>query len=286
MPSKTWTDLAPELLIQILKSSDSFADVTSLSSTSRKMFIIWKTNIDVICDAILPRTVPCYAQARELMEAQEKVAGNEHPLLGCQSAVGRAQWMLKGADKAASAIADFESDIRLSNWYESERESVTLAERTDFIRAFYRAAKLATLGEDSLPTRLLSSWSMLDLAQVWDVVAWLVDSAFINAYKHGFDSGLAWQPPDRSHPVTVGVEKGESWANTCTSLTELSRDLYELKFELGQGSIREVFLSPFIVRVRYSDEQETNRGAPLADLLKLASEKGTRYNVTYKLSEA
>lgn len=57
MPSKTLTDLAPELLIQILKSSDSFADVTSLSSTSRKMFIIWETNNDVICDTILARTV-------------------------------------------------------------------------------------------------------------------------------------------------------------------------------------------------------------------------------------
>ena len=250
------------------------------------MFIIWKTNIDVICDAILPRTVPCYAQARELMEAQEKVAGNEHPVLGCQSAVDRAQWMLKGANTAASAFADFKSDICLSNWYESERESVTLAERTDFIRAFYRGAKLATLGEDSLPTRLLSSWSTLDLAQVRDVMAWLVDSAFNNAYEYGFDSGLAWQPPDRSHPFTVGVEKGESWANTCTSLTGLFRDLYELTSEPDQGSTSEVFHFPSIVRVRYPDEHETNRGAPLADLLKLASEKGTRYNFTYKLSEA
>lgn len=288
MPSKTLTDLAPELLIQILKSSDSFADVTSLSSTSRKMFIIWETNNDVICDTILARTVPCYAQARELMEAQKKAAGNEHPVLGCQSAVDRAQWMLKGADTAASAFANFESDVCISEWYEPplERDSLTLAGRTDFIRAFYRAAKLATLGEDSLPIRLLSSWNMLHLEQVRDVMAWLVDWYFNNADEYGFDSGLEWQPPDRPYPITVGVEKDESWANTCTSLTELSRDLYELTSKPYQASISEASFFPSIVRVRYPDEYETNTGAPLADLLKLAREKGTRYNVTYTLSEA
>ena len=82
MPSRTMTDLAPELLIQILKSSDSFADVTSLSSTSRKMFIVWKMNLEVICKAILARTVPYYAQARELVDAQEKAQGDEHSVSG------------------------------------------------------------------------------------------------------------------------------------------------------------------------------------------------------------
>ena len=113
MPSKTLTDLASQLLIHIFKSSDSFADVTSLSSISRRMFIIWKTNVDVIGDAILPRTVSCFAQARELVEAQEKATGNEHSVLGCQSAVDRAQWMLKGPDTAANAFIYFESGLML-----------------------------------------------------------------------------------------------------------------------------------------------------------------------------
>ena len=85
MPSKILTDLAPELIIQILKSSDSFADLTSLSSASRKLFIIWKTNDDAICEAILARRVPCYEQVQELLAAQKKAEGNDHSAFGYQS---------------------------------------------------------------------------------------------------------------------------------------------------------------------------------------------------------
>lgn len=89
MPSITLTDVAPEILIHILKSSDNFADATSLCSISRKMFIVWKTDIDIICNAILARTVPCFAQTRGLIDAQEQAEGGEDLVFGYQSAVDR-----------------------------------------------------------------------------------------------------------------------------------------------------------------------------------------------------
>ena len=82
MPSKRLTDLAPEPIIQILKISDKFADLTSLASSSRKMFIIWKMNIDAICEAVLVCTVQPFAQARALFAAQEKAEGEKHSVFG------------------------------------------------------------------------------------------------------------------------------------------------------------------------------------------------------------
>ena len=57
MPPKHLTDLAPELIIQILKSSNDFADLTSLGSASRKLFVILNANYDAIFEAVLPRAV-------------------------------------------------------------------------------------------------------------------------------------------------------------------------------------------------------------------------------------
>ena len=198
MPSQILTDLAPELIIQILKSSDSFADLTSISSTSRKMFLIWKMNIDSICEAVLARTVPCYAQARELIEAQEKAEGDEYSVIGYQSAIDRAKWMFKDADIAAYAVDVFQEMIF---------RKMTRADQKDFIRAYYRATTLATLGEEPQSCPLLLSWNMLDFEQVNDVMKWL---------------GCYCVP---SHLRRINVRfDGEVWRRTHTSMIYIRRD--------------------------------------------------------------
>lgn len=53
------------------------------------MFIVWKTDIDIICNAILARTVPCFAQTRGLIDAQEQAEGDEYLVFGYQSAIDR-----------------------------------------------------------------------------------------------------------------------------------------------------------------------------------------------------
>ena len=138
MPSKILSDLAPELIIQILKSADSFADLTSLSSTSRKLFIIWKTNDGAICEVVLARTVPCYEQIQELLTAQERAEGDEHFVFGFHSAVDRAKWILKQVDTAARALVYYEEKVRaVWAWrgYPVEQAVLSVAAGTDFIRA-------------------------------------------------------------------------------------------------------------------------------------------------------
>ena len=176
MPSKILTELAPELIIQILKSSDRFADLISLSSTSRKMFIIWKMNIDGICEAVVARCVPGYAQAKEVIEAQEKTEGDEHSGFGYKSAVDRAKWIFKDADIAAKALHYFEQwlfDSWTNRRLSVKKAKLTLTEQKHFIRAYYRATILATLSEELLSCQLLLSWNMLDFEQVKDVMQWL-----------------------------------------------------------------------------------------------------------------
>ena len=175
MSPNIFTDIPAELLIHILKSSDNFADVTSLSGTSRKLYIIWKTNMDAICETILPRNVPCFTQACELEDAQEKAEGDWHSVLSYQSTSDRVKRLLNGAAIAAQALRYFEKTLdRLYGKGTPLAEiGKTIKEKADFIRSFYRTVTLAILSGDSLRGELMSSWSHLDFEQVRDVVHWI-----------------------------------------------------------------------------------------------------------------
>lgn len=278
MPSIILTDLAPELLIHILKSADNFADVTSLSSISRKMFIVWKTNIDVICNAILERTVPCFAQARELVETQEKAEGDEHVVFGYQSAIDRVQWMLKEADTAAKVFVHFQSDayVIFSAYDRALVKQKTL--RIDFIKAYYRATTLATLGTDSIPLRLLLSWDALDCERVWDVNTWLLDFYGPSLLK---ELGV-WMEWNDRNPIPTGKTNSES-------LAEISKFLKALILALDKVAAKpgsRMLFSGLIGCGHYPAESATNRGAHLADLLPLLCENDAPFCIGHKLSEA
>lgn len=287
MPSKILTDLAPELIIQILKSSDSFADLTSLSGASRKLFIIWKTNDDAICEAILARSVPCYEQVQELLAAQEKAEGDDHSVFGYQSATDRAKWMLKEAATAARALLYFEKNLRMiwaENRFPVEQAVLTSAERTDFVRAYHRATTLVTLKEEPLPSQMLSSWDILDLRQVGDVMGWVGFYCFGGQLQ---DLGVRFDYC-YSDRIPAGITSGQKWTRVRSFLNNLRWDLYDFASESDQDRRMVSPCFPSIVRDRYrtQDQYRSNRGARLADLLALVREQGVRYNVKYKLSEA
>ena len=282
MPSKILTDLAPELIIQVLKSSGSFADLASLSSTSRKLFIIWKTNNGAICEAVLARTLPCYEQVRELLAAQEKAESNEHLVFGLQSVIDRAKWILKEADTAAKALDYFEKGIRelwAGKIFPVAQAVLKLAERIDFIRAYYLAMTLATLKEEPLPSRVLSSWNTLDLKQVRDVMSWL---GFHCAGNQQRDLGV-WFDYNSSHQNFFGIISGEKWKNVHSSLIYLTFDLQGLTACLDFDMSAPYFLS--LARDHYQDQYKSNRGARLADLLPKIRGRTAHYSVAYKLSE-
>ena len=287
MPSTSLTDLPPELLIHILKSSDSFADVTSLSSISRKMFIVWKTNIDVISNAILARNVLCFDQARELIDAQEKVEGDEHSVFGYQSPIDRVQWMLKEADIAAKAFVYFESHVRvrITRFSSSAYDQAPVERKkleTDFHKAYYRATTLATLGKDSVPLRLLLSWDLLDCEWVKDVNIWVLD--FCGAVRRP-ELGI-WCEYDYRNAVPIGITRNESWVEIFDFLSPLTLALYKVTLKPDQEPGNERPFYPFMARSPYPVETATNRGALLADLLPLVCETDTRFHIGHKLSEA
>lgn len=265
--------MAPELLIQILKSLDSFADVTSLSSTCRKTFVIWKRNDHAICDAILAHTVPCFAQAQEFIDAQEKAEGDKQPDFGHWSPVERAQRMLKWADTAAKACSYFE--IEVFNYWAltecpAERKTLTLAERTDFIRAYYRATTFATLlGKDSISDDLMSSWDMVEFGQLREVITFVVHCC---EYTRRQELSTCFEV-DHSKPWPVGLISNISWMSLANNTDMMIRVLYRHTSEAERGSKTGTRHFPFIIRRRCPEEYTPNRGARLADVYKGMTER-------------
>ena len=228
------TDLAPELLIQILKLTDSFADVTSLSSISRKMLIIWKTNVDAICAAILPRTVDCFEQALEFLAAQEKVQGDEHALFGHMTAVDRAERMLKWRDTAAKALVYFEEDA-IQNAHIGPLFRMTPSDRVDFLRAYYGAATLATLAKGPFPCEVLASWDILAFRQVKVVMRWLMTYL---PTRERLGLGVEYDPNVVTRHTRRADIPGENWPLIWAKANALHHDIKILHCQPGGFSER------------------------------------------------
>ena len=283
MSSKLLTDLPPELLIQILKSSDNFSDVTSLSSTSRKLFIIWKTNTDAICETILPRNVPCFAQACGLKDAQEKHQGDLRSVFSYQSTSDRVRWLMNGAAIAAQALRYFEKTlVRL---YRKNRplaeNGLTLEEQTDFIRSFYRAVTLAILFEDSLPGELMLSWSHLDFEQVRDVIHWIARYA-----PHGLIENLGLSIGyQKSARTLTSTAHFDIWKKLKCLMLYLGKDLYSLiKVDTATQPRLRYSEYPWILHNRCQDTRKVSNTTRLEELFILLQRRGSLYNTAYKLS--
>lgn len=170
--------LALELKIHILKSMDCFSSVANLSSTSRTFHGIWESNTKPICDAVLHRIIECSLEAKVLLDAQDScqqavvvqdldTSQEEHG--PCQRAIKRTQRMLVNADKASSVFSG--CDNHMVKIKICRRLSPT--ERTDFIRAYYRALAMVLLSREAIPETLIASWDMLDLQRVLAVLLFM-----------------------------------------------------------------------------------------------------------------
>lgn len=311
MPSEILPNVAPELLIQIFKSLNSFADVTSLSSTCRKMSVVWKRNARVICDAILTRTIPCFTQAQDFINAQEKAEsdkqpdfshvspferarwrqesvrekaeGDKQPGFGHWSPVERAQRMIKWADTTAKACSYFE-DEAFGLWALSEcpaeRKKLTLAERTDFARAYYRATTYATLGKDFISDELMSSWDMIELGQLRDVIRFVLCHCNRDLKQ---ELGVSFADCS-SKPWPVGLTSHISWMYLDGFTTLLETVLYRHTSKAEQDTKTDFKHFPSILRGRYPEEYKPNRGARLADVYKSMTRKERRlFSPRYKI---
>ena len=196
MSGNSLLTLPNELIIEILKSTNSFATATSFSSTSRKFRAIWEMHTRWICYGILSDTITCYHQAFEYVKAQPPaVIGPEHYAIAQPLAdispkhIGDAtpvlfkilRQFLDNADIAYRALQFYED---LMSEYVSDESRMTRyvsnktlghdddqgGQRISFLQAWYR---IHTLACDTLPCDMLASLDILELEQMREVMCWL-----------------------------------------------------------------------------------------------------------------
>lgn len=226
-------DLPPELVIQIFRRIDSFSTAWALGKTSRQLEHIFILNSDAILRDVAFRS----SQAQQLASAQELATLRQqslspHPL----AAQNRTHRMLSAASSALRALSYYETCI--SNHFAQNdhehlpRYKLTLAELIAFLRAYYCAMALVTLGQPQIPFKSLARLDMLEYLQMREVSMLLTPSRmwqdeidlgikFPEIYsrqsgcKDGFTSPFA--------PVTFPIDEtlipAVNWEETLLSLS-------------------------------------------------------------------
>ena len=236
----------------------------------------------LICETILPRNVPCFEQACELKDAQEKAEGEWHSVFSHQSTIDRVKWLMNGAAIAAQALRYFEKAlVRLYRKDKALAEiGLTLEEQTDFIRSFYRTVTLAVLVEDSLPGELMSSWSHLDFEQVRDVIHWAWRYAPYGLME-SLGSSFSCQ---KSAQTLTGTTHVERWKKLNNFMLYLGKDLYSL-VNVKTATLPRLRYPEFpsMLHNRCQDTCKVSRTTPLEELFILLRRRSL-YNTAYKLS--
>lgn len=70
MSSPSLPGLPSELVLQIFTLLPGRRDVAALNRTSDRFYKVWRSNAAAISDAVLSRTIACYASAEELVRFQ------------------------------------------------------------------------------------------------------------------------------------------------------------------------------------------------------------------------
>jgi hypothetical protein len=176
-------DLLPELIIHIYKFMHNFKDASNLSKTSHQMHDLFITNIISICKAILPRAIDSYAQACDLLAAQQEYTATNPPLVEpAQAMIHRVRWLLSEAHTAQRALQFFEDAIFRPIEAKSDYSNcygcrvLHLTERSDFTRAYYRVMTLVTSAGTSYSPETPDSWDMPELIQFGAVLTFLMYS--------------------------------------------------------------------------------------------------------------
>ncbi|KAF6225926.1 hypothetical protein HO173_012698 [Letharia columbiana] len=174
-PKSSFSDLPAEIIIQVFKSVDDFSTAAALSNVSRNLFTIWKQDLPSICRAVLPRTVDCFDEAQDLMEAQSHSAQNQQSSDAIQATIGRAELFFSNAAIAWLASSRYERSVIDHAKGKFDDRGMTTAERTYFVKAWYRLMTIITLVKDfePLPYGRLVSMDFLGFSQMMDVLHWL-----------------------------------------------------------------------------------------------------------------
>lgn len=173
MLSTSLSDLPTELIVQIFRSVDGFSTATALGSVSHQLLSIWKYFLPSISKTLLSRAIDCFDQAKDLVEAQSRVAENKKPSDPTEVAIGRAKLFFANATTARFAYYSYKHWAFCRRLLDSHK--ITTAERTSFFKAWYRAITIATIGNDFQPLlyKVLTSMDLLQFLQMIEVTSWL-----------------------------------------------------------------------------------------------------------------
>ena len=174
--------LPSELIVQVFKSIDDFSTLSSLICTSPTFYAVWQLNTSSISVAILPKTIDCFDDARELVKTQELFPeSQEIPRAEeCNRAAAILKRFRSNARAAALASEIFQAHFRYCENTRNELSLMTFSpsERTRFTHAFYRVwtiTLLAQQGSVSLQRleSLLATLSAREIFRIQEVALWL-----------------------------------------------------------------------------------------------------------------
>ena len=150
--------LPTELVIEIFDKADSFTTASALSHTCHRLRTIWKAN----AKAILPSVVECYPQALELAQTQDMFRTDEYgriqELIPSRQEVRvlHPERIERNATLVSRILPYYEHNIinafalRGIKW-----DALMTNERTDILRAIYRAMTLAAARKEGCTSHSL-----------------------------------------------------------------------------------------------------------------------------------
>ncbi|KAI9825119.1 MAG: hypothetical protein M1832_001439 [Thelocarpon impressellum] len=187
MPRASWAALPPELVLAVLEAADSLRTASALSRTCRAVHDVWRSNRGSICRAVLPRSLPCSAEAERLAQVQELLASRAasgpgedsgHPARDADPAFAHSRRLLDNAHTAhlvrnlfvANCVTPFARVIYPDpDRLRAFSSCLSPSENVRFTRAYY-LLWTAAIDDDR---RLLRSLSLRELWRMLELSEWL-----------------------------------------------------------------------------------------------------------------
>ena len=269
-------------MIQIFKKTDNFFSAWALCKTSRQIESIFILNSHTILHDIASRC----PQAQDLASAQELVTLRQQSLsTHPATAQNRSERMLSSASATLGAVSHYEASV--INHSEQEgcvnlsRRQLTLAEKIAFLRAYYRALALVTLGQSRIPFESLARLDMLEYIQMREVT---MLSTPVQKWQDEIDLGInfphLWSPENESKdgfklpfaPVTLPMGGTAiptvNWEETLLSLSYIEKIVLQnpacRDFHCGEPKA----FYYFTVFDGYQKEAKPVRGVKLGELIR------------------
>lgn len=144
-------NLPTELIVKVFAKAESFTTAFALSHTCHRLRTIWKAN----AIAILPSVVECFPQALDLTQTQDMYRIDEYDRIQefthswQEVLVLHSEFMERNAAMVSRILPYYEHNtINAFALRGIKRDTLNPNERTDLLRAIYRAMTLIAAGKE------------------------------------------------------------------------------------------------------------------------------------------